>query len=286
MYSSKFWVHTIPYSLSFQECIISKSIKMLPREDLLKVVENRDSVARVIDQADQAIRTWEVVLTDFLSPPELAESQQVFSRLTEVQLVTWGGYPQSERQRLGIARSEIPLDQSQVEVVPLEIAGNFLFDTATHRDFLGAILGTGIVRDKVGDIIVLGERGAQAIVVPELVQFLEMSLNQVRSVPVKTQRIDLSELRIREPKKKELTTVEASLRLDALASAGFGMSRSKMADLIDGGDVRVNWKEISQASYQVKSGDLIAIRGKGRLEVGEIMVTKKERYRVQLTRYM
>lgn len=286
MYSSKFWVHTIPYSLSSQECIISKSIKMLPREELLKVVENRDSVARVIDQADQAIRTWEVVLTDFLSPPELAESQQVFSRLTEVQLIAWGGYPQSERQRLGIARSEIPLDQSQVEVVPLEIAGNFLFDTATHRDFLGAILGTGIVRDKVGDIIVLGERGAQAIVVPELVEFLEMSLNQVRSVPVKTQRIDLSELRIREPKKKELTTVEASLRLDALASAGFGMSRSKMADLIDGGDVRVNWKEISQASYQVKSGDLIAIRGKGRLEVGEIMVTKKERYRVQLTRYI
>ena len=108
----------------------------------------------------------------------------------------------------------------------------------------------------------------------------------MRSVPVKTQRIDLSELRIREPKKKESTTVEASLRLDAIASAGFGMSRSKMSDLTDGGDVRVNWKDVTQTSYQVKSGDLIAIRGKGRLEVGEIMVTKKERYRVQLTRYM
>lgn len=259
---------------------------MLPREELLKTVENRDSVARVIDQADQAIKTWEVVLTDFLSPPELAEQERVFSRLTEVQLVAWGGYPQAERQRLAIARSEMPLEQSQVEVAALEIAGNFLFDTATHRDFLGAMLGTGIVRDKTGDIIVLGERGAQAIVVPELVEFLEMNLKQVRSVPVKTQRIDFSELKIREPKKKELTTVEASLRLDAIASAGFGMSRSKMADLIDGGDVRVNWKEITQASYQVKSGDLIAIRGKGRLEVGEVAVTKKDRYRVQLTRYM
>lgn len=259
---------------------------MLPREELLKGVENRDSVARVIDRADQAIRTWEIVLTDFFSPPELAETQQVFSRLTEVQLIAWGGYPQAERQRLGIARSEVPLEQSQVEVAALEIAGNFLFDTATHRDFLGAMLGTGIVREKTGDIIVLGERGAQVIVVPELVEFLTMSLTQVRSVPVKTQRIDLSELRIREPKKKELTTVEASLRLDALASAGFGMSRSKMSELIDGGDVRVNWKEISQASYQVKPGDLIAIRGKGRLEVGEVMVTKKERYRVQLTRYI
>ncbi len=259
---------------------------MLPREELLKAVENRDSTARVLDQAEQAIKTWEVVLTDFLSPPELVEIRQMFSRLTEVQLVAWGGYPQAERQRLAIARPELPLDSPQVEVAALEIAGNFLFDTATHRDFLGAMLGTGIVREKTGDMIVLGERGAQALVVPELVEFLLMNLKQVRSVPVKTQRIDLSELKIREPKKKELTTVEASLRLDAIASAGFGMSRSKMVELIDGGDVRVNWKDITQSSYLLKAGDLIAIRGKGRLEVGEVNITKKDRYRVQLTRYV
>ncbi|MEB3177731.1 MAG: photosystem II S4 domain protein [Nostocaceae cyanobacterium] len=259
---------------------------MLPREELLKAVENRDTVARVIDQAEQAIKTWEVVCTDFLSPPELAEVQRVFSRLTEVHMLAWGGYPQAERQRIAIARADLPLDQSQVAVVALDIAGNFLFDTATHRDFLGSMLGTGIVREKTGDIIVLGERGAQAIVVPELTDFLQINLKQVRSVPVKTQPIDLSELKIREPKKKEMTTVEASMRLDAIASAGFGMSRSKMVDLIDAGDVRVNWKDITQASTQVKTGDLIAIRGKGRLEVGEVAVTKKERYRVQLTRYM
>jgi photosystem II S4 domain protein len=259
---------------------------MLPREELLKGVENRDSAARIIDLTEQAIKTWEVVLTDFLSPPELAEIQRVLSRLTEVHYLAGGGYPQAERQRLAIARVDIPVDESQVTVVPLEVAGNFLFDSAGHGDFLGAMLGTGIVREKTGDILVLGERGAQVIVVPELVEFLEMTLHQVRSVPVKTRRINLSELKIREPKKKESTTVEASLRLDAIASAGFGMSRSKMVDLIDSGNVRVNWKEITQASSQLKTGDLIAIRGKGRLEIGEIAVTKKDRYRVQLTRYM
>lgn len=257
---------------------------MLPREELLKSIENRETAARVIDQAEQAIKTWEVVCTDFLSPPELVEVQQIFGRLTDVQLQIWGGYPQAERQRAAIARSELPLAVEQVEVAALEIAGNFLFDPATHRDFLGAILGTGIVREKVGDIVVLGERGAQAIVVPDMVEFLEMNLKQVRSVPVKTQRIGLEELKVREPKKKEMTTVEASMRLDAIASAGFGMSRSKMADLIGTGDVRVNWKEVTQASHLLKTGDLVAIRGKGRLEIGEVAVTKKDRYRVQLTR--
>lgn len=256
---------------------------MLPREELLKGVENRESVARVVDLTQQAIKTWEVVLTDFLPPPVLIEIQQQFSRLTEVQLLAWGGYPQAERQRLAIAREELPLDQSQVELAAIDIAGNFLFDTATHRDFLGSILGSGLVREKIGDIIVSPERGAQAIVLPDIVEFLEIHLTQVRSVPVTTRRLDLSELKIREPKKKERTTVEASMRLDAVASAGFGVSRSKMVDFIGSGDVRVNWKEVKQASYILKSGDLISIRGKGRLEIGEVVVTKKERYRVQLT---
>ena len=75
------------------------------------------------------------------------------------------------------------------------------------------------------------------------------------------------------------------MRLDAIASAGFGMSRSKMSDAISKKDVRVNWKEVTQSSYNVKQGDLIAVRGKGRLEVGEVSVTKKERYRVNLVRY-
>lgn len=119
-----------------------------------------------------------------------------------------------------------------------------------------------------------------------MVEFLEIHLVKVRSVPVTTRPIELSELKIREPKKKQLTTVEASLRLDAIASAGFGMSRSKMADMINAGDVRVNWKEVTSSSYQVKPGDLIAIRGKGRLEVGEVSVTKKQRYRLGLTRFM
>jgi photosystem II S4 domain protein len=259
---------------------------MLPREELLKGAQNRDCLVRMLDFADRAIKTWEVVLSDFLSPPELAEIQERFARLTEVNLVSWGGYPQAERQRLGITRSELPLETSQIEIAALEISGNFLFDTANHRDFLGSMLGTGIVREKTGDVLVLGERGAQVLVVPEIAEFLEINLTQVRSVSVKTRRMELSELKVRQPQRKEIATVEASMRLDAIASAGFGMSRSKMTDFISGGDVRVNWKEVSQASYTVKPGDLIAIRGKGRLEVGEVAVTKKQRYRVQLIRWM
>ena len=59
----------------------------------------------------------------------------------------------------------------------------------------------------------------------------------------------------------------------------------KMANAIASKDVRVNWKEITQSSHNVKEGDLIAMRGKGRVEVGEVSITKKQRYRVNLVRY-
>jgi RNA-binding protein YlmH len=64
------------------------------------------------------------------------------------------------------------------------------------------------------------------------------------------------------------------------------VSRSKMVDIISSGDVRINWKDISQPAQALKSGDLVAIRGKGRLEIGEVTITKKERYRINLTRYI
>lgn len=194
-----------------------------------------DLLARLEDWIDRAERTWQVVVSDMLSPPDVQVVEDYCRRLSTVQWVAWGGYPQAERVRVALAPAAMSLSTADVPLALLGIQGNFLFDPASHRDFLGAILATGIVRDKVGDLLVLGERGAQVIVVPELADFLCAHLTQVRSVPVTVSRLDWSELRVPEPRTKELTTVEASLRLDALASAGFGLSRTKMVAWIKQG---------------------------------------------------
>lgn len=39
------------------------------------------------------------------------------------------------------------------KVTLFSIAGNFQFEPCSHGDFLGSVLGTGISRDKIGDII-------------------------------------------------------------------------------------------------------------------------------------
>uniref|UniRef100_M4D773 RNA-binding S4 domain-containing protein n=1 Tax=Brassica campestris TaxID=3711 RepID=M4D773_BRACM len=77
-------------------------------------------------------------------------------------------------------------------------------------------------------------------------------------------------------------TVEASLRIDAVASAGFKISRSKLVDLISSGDVRVNWATVTKNGTTVKTGDVVSVSGKGRLKIGEINETKKGKYAVEI----
>lgn len=58
-----------------------------------------------------------------------------------------------------------------------------MFDSASHRDFLGAVLATGIDRRVLGDVVVLGERGAQLLCTPEIAPHVEASLAQARRHP-------------------------------------------------------------------------------------------------------
>ena len=171
-------------------------------------------------------------------------------------------------------------------VVFLDVRGNFVFDAADHRDFLGAVLGTGIERDRIGDIYVNGERGAAVLCAPEMASFLQSSLDSVRSVPVTCVVEPLSSLRLPPARRDAFSSIEASMRLDAVASAGFRMSRSKMSALVAAGAVRVNWREGCKPKTVVAAGDVISLRGKGRVEVANVSETKKGKFQVELVRYL
>lgn len=68
--------------------------------------------------------------------------------------------------------------------------------------------------------MVQGEGGAQVLVDAELVEHFEASLTRVRTVPVEARRVALSDLRVPPQRVQEVASVEASMRLDAVASAG------------------------------------------------------------------
>jgi len=104
-------------------------------------------------------------------------------------------------------------------------------------------------------------------------------------VAVTLERVALEQLQLPAQRSaRELTSVEASLRLDAVASAGFSLSRNRMAELIRSGAVRVNWQPVSSPSRELACGDRVRLDGRGELEVLEIEPTKRERWRLRLIR--
>eukprot|EP00798_Chlamydomonas_sp_ICE-L_P023632 gene23632-9161_t len=171
----------------------------------------------------------------------------------------------------------VSIRDGRVEISTIEVKGNFMFYPAKHPDILGAILVTGVVRGKVGDIMLQGETGAQFLCDATLAEHFETCLTQVRSVTVKVERVPLSALKVSEPKVVEVSSVEASMR--------FKISRSKMSDLVKGGDVRVNWRSVSKPSIELQQGDLVSCSGKGRLQIVSVSKTKKDRYAVTYKRF-
>ena len=106
-------------------------------------------------------------------------------------------------------------------------------------------------------------------------------------VSIAIEEMPLSDIAPRQEKVKEIKTTVASLRLDAIASSGFGISRTKAAEAIKGARVQVNWQPAKGPSQDVSQGDVISLRGKGRMELAEITGTsRKGRIGVLLKRYM
>lgn len=260
---------------------------MLPRRELLEGAPDPAALEPVIAAAEQALRTWQPVWTAFL-PAELREqAKDRLAALSELSLHSEGGRSGAERRRLLLQRSDVATDPGAIAtgLQGLEISGNFLFDPAEPGDVRAALLAAGAAAGELGDIWMRGDRGAQAITTAELAARLEGTTTQVRTVPVELTARPLGELQLPARRtSKRLTSVEASLRLDALASAGFGISRNRMADLIRQGAVRLNWQPITRASRELAAGDRVQLEGRGELLVEELALTKRDRWRVALVR--
>ncbi|KAK3165430.1 hypothetical protein QOZ80_1AG0033070 [Eleusine coracana subsp. coracana] len=244
-----------------------------------------EEVRNILYMAERASQRRDVFHTNFLTPPIIKEAMVAIEKLADIKAVAQGGYPEAERCRISVGHPD-SLTSNPDTVAALSISGNFRLEPCSHGDFLGAILGTGITREKVGDILLQGEKGAQILVDPELVDYLTSTLEKVGKVGVSCTQIPLLALEYEPPRTKSFKTVEASLRVDALASAGFKISRTKLASLISAGDVRVNWTPVLKNGVTLKSGDVVSVSGMGRLKIGEIVTTRKGKYAVELIQYL
>lgn len=260
----------------------------MTREELLARYSGEEKVlaSRVFDWAMETIRQNDYRLSDFLDP---GEQDLVIGLLRQFPGLSWhnfGGFPGAERKRVGIAPDYFLSDELDWQLGAVEIQGDFQEDPPTHRDYLGALLNLGLKREKLGDLLV-SEKGCQVVTTQELAQFICQELQRVGRWRVKVQIMDLERLTPPQQKVKQIRATVASVRLDAVASAGFGLSRTKLVRLIRGGAVKVNWQPTTSPDKVLEAGDTISMKGKGRLVLTEVGgLTKKNRQILLMERYL
>jgi RNA-binding protein YlmH len=157
----------------------------------------------------------------------------------------------------------------------------------SHRNYLGGIVKLGIKREKVGDILV-SDDGADIIVKEETSETLKTELSTLtRFENAELKIIEYQELREQEIKLEEINIIVPSLRLDNFVSDLAKTSRSKAVQIIDSERVFINGQNELKASKQVKLGDVITIRGKGRFVVKEFSgSTRSGRTVVKIEKYV
>ncbi len=207
--------------------------------------------------------------TPFADPRQQQISGDIARNYPDLKCAFWGGTAEAERARICISPfAELRTTPSR-QVSCLEVRGKFPAQTLNHRDFLGAVLGLGIRREMVGDIYYAGSDAAYILLCAELGPYVCQHLQEVGRYQVEARLLELEDLDRELPPRrvKEVKGTVPSLRVDTVAGLGFGLSRSKIAPLIRGGQVKVNYQLVSQPSRPVAVGDMISLAGKGRIEL-------------------
>ncbi|GAA0135871.1 RNA-binding protein [Paenibacillus sp. YSY-4.3] len=249
--------------------------------------EERPFVDRAWEWVVNAGDYHEVKLSDFLDPRQCHIVENLANRHADVSIRLDGGFPEAERRRALIAPDYREIEAEPMNMKVLSITSDDQkLASLQHGDYLGAILGLGLKRDKIGDIHVR-EDGCHVIVAEEISAFLDMNLRQVHRVSVATDVLGLEALRTADAVLEPLDITVASLRLDGIASDVFRLSRSKIVVPIKAGRCRVNWKTEEDPSKSLKPGDIVALQGFGRFKVLEADgMTKKGRHRVRIGKFV
>ena len=225
-------------------------------------------------------------LSGFLSPAEQALAGRLLQSLgaSAEEFAFSGGYPGAERQRLCFL-PDWAQDASALDEIRCLKVSVFPGSSLSHRDLLGSLMGSGLARDRIGDIL-MQEDGAFVLVSEEMVPFLCQNWDSAGRVALRVQELPRQEFCPPLPQRQEIRDTVASLRLDAVVAAGCRISRSRAAELIAGGRVQQNYRDVLKGDSPVACGDVISARGLGKFLVERCDgQSKKGRICVILQRY-
>lgn len=253
-----------------------------------KDADERIILARALDQMERTANRSIPCVTQFLSPAQRAALEPLLAASGHPRHLFHGGYEGAERTVCVFLpdwqeAEDWPADE---ELAAVEATFPPTGADLTHRDLLGGLMGIGLTRDRVGDILV-GEAAAQIVCLREATPIILSQFSQAGRYRLKLKEISLAALSPTPAEVKVIHDTVAALRLDAVLASGFSLARSKAADAVTGGRVSLNHRECLKPDKPVEVGDVLTCRGLGKCVVKTVGgQSRKGRIIIEIERYL
>lgn len=237
--------------------------------------EDKLLIARAEDTVNLCERQNCIKSTGFLTPTEAEIIRRNLKR-PSVETAFYGGYPDAERRMFVALPDYLTAEDAAQLLSVIEITGRDI-GALKHPDFLGSLLGLGIKREKLGDILTFDDK-CLVFVDENIADYIVKNLDKVGNKGVKVRCVQPDGVEIPPPRMEEISTTVPALRLDAVVASAIRTSRTAATEVLSAGRVFVNWIQEDNPAFKIKPGDVFSVRGYGRFRLGEdIRETKKGR---------
>lgn len=246
--------------------------------------EEKILIARAKDSLRLAEKHYCTKSLGFLNPHQRVLLQKQILPSADMVMNFDGGFSEAERT-LMVCYPDYLEPEPEEYIALLQCTGRDI-GKLNHRDYLGSLMGLGIVRENIGDILV-GEEKTFIFLKPEIAEYVKDNLTKIGRCGIQLEKVPVAMAKLPERSVKEIIGTVATLRLDAVLAVGTGLARGKSAELIQSGQVAVNWETVQDVSASVKEDDVISARGFGRMKLQKIGgTTRKGRVGITVVRYL
>jgi len=261
-----------------QQKVYKQYLKKLYGREIMN--EDKLILAMAEDKLTQCQENYMITNTGFLDMRQQTLCKKMLRSRSDVRGFFYGGYADSER-RIGVfipeyihMETEEELHEyflNNIEDNPLTLirAEHSGYKELTHRDYLGSLIGMGIKREAIGDILV-HQKGADILVLRTITEFLLVNYSKAGRTNLTLREEKIERIISPEVYSEERNVTVASLRLDNVVAAAFKLSRSAAVQAIKSGVVFLDGMQTEKPEKIVGQGDKIVLRGKGKTVLREI----------------
>lgn len=258
---------------------------------LLENIKDKDEkilVSSILDKAIKFEKTDSVIVTNFMNLNELNIIKNVLNHF-KINYYELSINENIEKRNIAFVPEFLTFNVedifeehvSCIKVVP-KVKGKLI-----HKDYMGAIYSLGIKREFIGDIVA-NDEVAYFFCMKSVQEYFMQNLVSVGRQAVDTVIIDIFSDEVKQLSLKMVSKdyITPSLRVDAILSEVYNLSRNEVKEKIVKGDLFINDKNIFYPNTIVSQGDIISFKKCGKMKIGEeIRRTKSSNIVLRIYKY-